>query len=247
MPPGRKWRPHPELSSVFRVGARHECGSFFVANLNEPDLIGALSKRLHNSVDTVARQSKHDLDASIVDRVDENISGCGFHRAFNSLIAAPYRACIRSRSSGQRHPAERINEHYNYQDEPDDTDASAASPPRISVIATASAEQEHCENNQQQHGIVLSGSVGPNPICGQAQTKTVPNCTRRFWRPHKHHDAAENREPTNVHTGRELQKMERGSIMQTQITHRMLLRGNSQNPRCASTSAEMPPSRRTLP
>jgi hypothetical protein len=37
---------HPELSSVFRVGARHEYGSFFVANLNEPDLIGALSKRL---------------------------------------------------------------------------------------------------------------------------------------------------------------------------------------------------------
>jgi hypothetical protein len=86
-------------------------------------------------------------------------------------------------STGQRHPAERINEHHNYQDEPDDTDASAASPSRISVIATASAEQEHCENNQQQHGIVLSGYVGPNPICGQAQTKTVPICTRRFWKP----------------------------------------------------------------
>src|SRR5689334_2392595 len=77
-------------------------------------------------------------------------------------------------STGQRYPAERINEHHNYQDEPDDTDASAASPPRISVIATASAEQEHCENNQQQHGIVLSGTVGPNPICRQTQTKTVP-------------------------------------------------------------------------
>jgi hypothetical protein len=97
-------------------------------------------------------------------------------------------------STGQRHPAERINEHHNYQDEPDDTDASAASPSRISVIATASAEQEHCENNQQQHGIVLSASVGPNTICGQAQTKTVPICTRRFSRPHKHHYAAENRD-----------------------------------------------------
>jgi hypothetical protein len=81
---------HPELSSVFRLGARHECGSFFVANLNEPNLIRALSKRLHNSVDAVNRQSKHDLDARIVDRVDENISGCGFHRAFNGA-ATPRR------------------------------------------------------------------------------------------------------------------------------------------------------------
>jgi len=54
-----------------RVGARHECGGFFMPNLNEPDLIGALSQRLHDSVDAVARQSEHDLDAPVVERVDE--------------------------------------------------------------------------------------------------------------------------------------------------------------------------------
>jgi hypothetical protein len=59
-------------------------------NLNEPDLIGALSQRLHDSVDAVARQSEHDLDAPVVERVDENISGCGFHRAFNGA-ATPRR------------------------------------------------------------------------------------------------------------------------------------------------------------
>jgi hypothetical protein len=63
------------LYDVATSGARHECG---IANLNEPDLIGALSQRLHNSVDAVARQSEHDLDAPVVDRVDENITGCGF-------------------------------------------------------------------------------------------------------------------------------------------------------------------------
>jgi hypothetical protein len=31
--------------------------------------------------DPVARQSEHDLDALVVDRVDENIGGCGFHLA----------------------------------------------------------------------------------------------------------------------------------------------------------------------
>jgi hypothetical protein len=53
--------------------------AFFMANLNEPDLIGALSQRLHDSVDAVARQAEHHFDAPIVDRVDENIGGCGFH------------------------------------------------------------------------------------------------------------------------------------------------------------------------
>ena len=51
-----------------------------MANLNEPDLTGALSQRLHNSVDAVARQSEHDFDAPIVDRVDEKIGGCVFHQ-----------------------------------------------------------------------------------------------------------------------------------------------------------------------
>ena len=48
-------------------------------NLNEPDLIGALSQRLHDSVDAVPGQSEHHFDAPIGDRVDENIRGCGFH------------------------------------------------------------------------------------------------------------------------------------------------------------------------
>lgn len=69
---------HTQLPGVFRVGARHKCGSLFMPNLNEPDLIGALSQRLHDSVDAVARQSEHDLDSPIADRVDENIGGCSF-------------------------------------------------------------------------------------------------------------------------------------------------------------------------
>jgi hypothetical protein len=75
----RSGKAYTELSSVFRVRAGHECGGFFMAHLNEPDFVGAISQRFHDSVDAIAWQSEHDLDAPIVDRVDENIGGCGFH------------------------------------------------------------------------------------------------------------------------------------------------------------------------
>src|ERR1700733_9721155 len=42
-----------------------------------------------------------------------------------------------------------VNEYHDEQDQPDDTDASAVSPSVITIIATASAEQEHDKNNQQ--------------------------------------------------------------------------------------------------
>ena len=52
-----------------------------MTDLEEPDSIGALPQRLHDSVDAFPRQSKHDLDAPTKDRVDEkNISGCRFHQ-----------------------------------------------------------------------------------------------------------------------------------------------------------------------
>jgi hypothetical protein len=52
-------------------------------------------------------------------------------------------------STTQRHSAERVNDYHNYQDQADDADASAIPPSRISVIASASTEQEHYKNNQQ--------------------------------------------------------------------------------------------------
>src|SRR5579883_2577756 len=52
-------------------------------------------------------------------------------------------------STTQGHSAECVNEYHDQQDQADNTDASAVPPSRISVIATASAEQEHQKNNQQ--------------------------------------------------------------------------------------------------
>jgi hypothetical protein len=80
-----------------RVGARYECGGFFMPNLNEPDLIGALSQRLRDSVDAVARQSEHDLDA----------------QSWSVSMRISAAAVFIGHSTGQRHPAERINEHHN--------------------------------------------------------------------------------------------------------------------------------------
>src|SRR3546814_17485970 len=43
-------------------------------DLNEPDVVLPLSQRLHDAVDAVAGQSEDDLDAPVVNRVDEDVS-----------------------------------------------------------------------------------------------------------------------------------------------------------------------------
>src|SRR5690348_8680688 len=46
-------------------------------------------------------------------------------------------------STGYGHSTQGVHDHHNYQDQSDYTEASAAAPSRISVIAAAAAEQKH--------------------------------------------------------------------------------------------------------
>src|SRR5918996_1373267 len=56
---------HTEPARVFSITAGHEGGGFFMPNLNETNMILALSQRLHDSVDAVARQSEDDVNSPI--------------------------------------------------------------------------------------------------------------------------------------------------------------------------------------
>ena len=51
--------------------------------------------------------------------------------------------------------AEQIQNQQDEQNRPDNPHASTCSPSRVAVIASATAEQEHQDNDQQQHGISL--------------------------------------------------------------------------------------------
>jgi hypothetical protein len=75
-----------ELACVFRISACHEGGALFVADLNESNLVGSLAERFHDSVDAVARHAEHDVDAPIVNRIDQNVRCCSFHLRIPPLL-----------------------------------------------------------------------------------------------------------------------------------------------------------------
>src|SRR5262249_32003307 len=51
----RGCKTYAKLAGVFRIGACHEGGRLLVPHLNESDPVGALSERLHDSIDAVPR------------------------------------------------------------------------------------------------------------------------------------------------------------------------------------------------
>src|SRR5688500_4746997 len=61
-----------EAAREFRVPARHERCGLFMADLYEPDLLLFLAKRLHDAVDTVARQPEYGVNAPVLENVDQD-------------------------------------------------------------------------------------------------------------------------------------------------------------------------------
>ncbi len=74
-------KTHAQPAGELGVPARHERGGLLVANLDEPDAIGARPERLHDAVDPVSRQSKDRVYAPIVvKRVDQQFRRRLSHR-----------------------------------------------------------------------------------------------------------------------------------------------------------------------
>ena len=87
-PGGREADAEP--AGELGVAAGHEGGGLLVAHLDEADLVLALAQGLHDAVDAVAGQAEDDIDAPVVNRVDENVGGsrghCAIVPSFSRLI-----------------------------------------------------------------------------------------------------------------------------------------------------------------
>src|SRR5262249_13447634 len=81
----RSCKAHSELSGVLAISTRHESSRFFVTNLYESNFVRSLPERLHDSVDTVPRQTEYHLNAPIVNRINQNVGRRGFHAISPSL------------------------------------------------------------------------------------------------------------------------------------------------------------------
>lgn len=68
-----------EFAGVLGVGAGHESGGFFVANLDESNRFLAVAQGLHDSVDAVARQSEDHVHAPSFEGFDQNVRGVFGH------------------------------------------------------------------------------------------------------------------------------------------------------------------------
>src|SRR3954465_10553180 len=62
-----------EFPSGLRVSAGHERRRLFVAYLDEPDLVLTSSQGLHDSVDTITRQSEDEFHSPVDKRFNENV------------------------------------------------------------------------------------------------------------------------------------------------------------------------------
>ena len=71
-----------ELAGELRISAGHEGGGFFVAHLNEADLVLVRAQRLHDSVDAIAGKPENDFHAPVDQPFDKYIgSSHGAHLA----------------------------------------------------------------------------------------------------------------------------------------------------------------------
>src|SRR5438105_8653558 len=77
----RRRHADAQLTGELRIRACHERRGFFVTDLDEADLILPAPKRLHDSVDAVARQAEYDIHTPIMDGVDQTIC-CSHHDGF---------------------------------------------------------------------------------------------------------------------------------------------------------------------
>src|SRR4051812_41196671 len=61
----RRSQTDTQLASELRICAGHECGGFLVPHLNKTNFSLIDPQRLHDSVDTIARQSENKLHSPI--------------------------------------------------------------------------------------------------------------------------------------------------------------------------------------
>ena len=82
----RRRETDAELPRVFRVSTSHERGGFLVAYLDESNLVRALSKRFHDSVDAVSGQTKYHIDSPVTNSINQNVRRRRFHCTIPLLI-----------------------------------------------------------------------------------------------------------------------------------------------------------------
>src|SRR5438132_14371909 len=75
----RSCKANTKPACVFCVSTSHTSRCYFVADLNKPNFVGALSERLHDSVDAIPWQSKNHIDAPIVNGVVQHVRRRRFH------------------------------------------------------------------------------------------------------------------------------------------------------------------------
>src|SRR5450759_1491482 len=68
-----------ELTRVLGVSACHQRRSLFMPHVNKADLILTLAERLHDPVDSIARQTEDYIHAPIVNGIDENVGSSSRH------------------------------------------------------------------------------------------------------------------------------------------------------------------------
>src|ERR1700676_994599 len=56
---------YTQLAGEFRISACHKSGRLFVPDLDEANLVFVSAEGLHDAVDAVAGQSKHDIDTPV--------------------------------------------------------------------------------------------------------------------------------------------------------------------------------------
>jgi hypothetical protein len=76
-PRGREAAAEP--ARPFRIGAGGEGGGLLVAHLDEADLVLALAQRLHDPVDAIAWQTEDDVDAPLMDGIDQDLGSVRSH------------------------------------------------------------------------------------------------------------------------------------------------------------------------
>src|ERR1039457_7569650 len=70
---------YAELAAVFCTAASHERGSYFVTDLNKPNLLLMRAQGFHHSIDTVTRQAEDGIHAPLYQALNQCVGSCLRH------------------------------------------------------------------------------------------------------------------------------------------------------------------------
>jgi hypothetical protein len=87
MPPGPGGRQaDAEPAGPLGVAAGHEGGGLLVLDEQEPDAVLVTAQPFHDPVDAVAGQPEHDLNAPVLQNLNQNVSSRLSHGAPSSAV-----------------------------------------------------------------------------------------------------------------------------------------------------------------